>query len=844
MPAIRRSLLFVCLLLVPLFSLVLIRATSYAQPVLNATSPTIVPVADIPQARGVTIDAAGNLYSLGVDSGTVYKITPAGQVSVIADLPDISIGYVGPIFDPASGNLFVGRYASGNGNEVLKITPAGQVSTFAFIQSPSGLAADGQGNLFVTSYVCPGGALYKITAAGVVSQFGTGLCHPDGVAIGPNGDLFVGDRGTRQIMRIPAAGGAATVFATGFTMPIAVTFNQAGTLLVADYSTGTISSVNPNGVVSPFASGLNQPNGLIFDQQKQLYISNHGTNQIVRLDNSSQPTPIHIANVSQVRGVTIDPSDNLFALSRSTGIVYKITSAGQMSTFVDLPDGDEGYIGPIFDPATGNLFVSRYMRRTGTEILKITPAGVVSIFASPVANPSGLALDGQGNLYVSSDTNPGTVSKITSNGSISLFATGLNHPDGLAFGPNGDLFIGDRGTNRVMRVPTSGGQATVFATGLANPMDVEFDQTGRLFVANYDTGTIAVVDSSGVVSTFASGLTNPAGLAFDSQNQLYVADFGANQIVKLDNPAPPTPTTTSTSTPTSTPTVMPELTMTPTSTPPPIADHLTINGGALTTTSTNVRLDVSAWNASGGQDGLSMSFSNDGTTWSDWKSYAPSALWQLTGGDGEKTVYGRFKNSAGAISSIVSDTIALDTGVQAEYGVTINNGALYTCKIAVQLTISARPYTAEMQVSNDGGFNGATWEPYSAHKAWEITRYRNQEITRLVYVRFRDADGNVSSLYLDDIILDTNAPHGHVSIAGQGALLDLTATDDLSGVDSMRVSAQPDLGDASWEPFSTQRAWDFSESPIVYVQFRDAAGNLSPTYATPSSTVFLPVVIR
>src|SRR3954451_18472716 len=111
MPTIRRSLLFVCLLLVPLFSLVLIRATSYAQPALNATSPTIVPVANISQARGVTIDAAGNLYSLGVDSGIVYKITPTGQVSILANLPDISGGYVGPVFDPTSGNLFIGKYA-------------------------------------------------------------------------------------------------------------------------------------------------------------------------------------------------------------------------------------------------------------------------------------------------------------------------------------------------------------------------------------------------------------------------------------------------------------------------------------------------------------------------------------------------------------------------------------------------------------------------------------------------------------------------------------------------------------------------------------------------------------
>ena len=65
--------------------------------------------------------------------------------------------------------------------------------------------------------------------------------------------------------------------------------------------------------------------------------------------------------------MTTDAAGNVFALGRSNGIVYKITPAGQISTVVDLPDGDEGYVGPIVDQSTGNLFVSRNMHRSGTE---------------------------------------------------------------------------------------------------------------------------------------------------------------------------------------------------------------------------------------------------------------------------------------------------------------------------------------------------------------------------------------------------------------------------------------------------------------------------------------------
>ncbi len=63
----------------------------------------------------------------------------------------------------------------------------------------------------------------------------------------------------------------------------------------------------------------------------------------------------------------------------------------------------------------------------------------------------------------------------------------------------------------------------------------------------------------------------------------------------------------------------------------------------------------------------------------------------------------------------------------------------------------------------------------------------------------------------------------------------------------MRLSDSPDFDSASWEPFSSSRAWDFGTSTAVFVQFRDAAGNESPTYIASlagNSTVFLPLLMR
>jgi hypothetical protein len=436
---------------------------------------------------------------------------------------------------------------------------------------------------------------------------------------------------------------------------------------------------------------------------------------------------------------------------------------------------------------------------------------------------------------------------LNNDGKLDLAVTNLSGNSVSLLIGNGDGTFGAS-----VQIPVGSGPNAV-ALG-----DLNGDTNIDLAVANKNSNNIGVLLGNGD-GTFQSQITFSIGagpidiavadLNEDSKLDLAVLDFDGHSLsILLNGPAPaPTPTATAIVTATPLPTATP--TATPTAAVPPEAHSLTINGGALATTSANVELAVSAANSDGSQAGLSMSFSNDGIGWSDWQPYASFAQRQLAGGDGVKTVYGRFKSSAGLLSAVVSDTITLDTSVQQEYGLTINDGALYTRKVLVNLTISAKPGTAEMQVSNDGGFGGISWEPYTSHTTWEITRYRHQEITRLVYIRFRDAHGNVSAISLDDIILDMNPPGGHVDVisTSQGNTLILSAIDDVSGVDGMRLSTQADFAGANWEPFASSRAWEFEDHSTVYVQFRDNAGNESQIYTASvigSKLVFVPLVLR
>jgi len=283
---------------------------------------------------------------------------------------------------------------------------------------------------------------------------------------------------------------------------------------------------------------------------------------------------------------------------------------------------------------------------------------------------------------------------------------------------------------------------------------------------------------------------------------------------------------------------------------------ITINGGAFDTTSTNVQLTL--WYTDTTSGVSQMALSNDGSIYTSWDSPATSRNWILPAGDGLKTVYVRYKDTAGNVSAVYTDTISLDTTVQPEFGLSINAGALFTNKITVTLSIGAQPGTAQMQVSNEGNFPGATWEPYTAHRSWQVTQYLNYVIPRLVYARYKDVNGSVSSTYLDDIIMDVNPPTGSVSIIGPSSArglrvlatsvtLSLRAEDDVSGVGAMLISNRPDFAGAAWETYATSRGWTLDSNNTVYVRFRDNAGNVSATYSAsrPSNwSVFLPLILK
>lgn len=281
---------------------------------------------------------------------------------------------------------------------------------------------------------------------------------------------------------------------------------------------------------------------------------------------------------------------------------------------------------------------------------------------------------------------------------------------------------------------------------------------------------------------------------------------------------------------------------------------LLINGGAKATTSRNVSLLLTANDLVGSVD--MMRLSNDGISWRDWRTYDSAFPYSLVGLDGYKTVYAQVGDQAGNSSQIVSATILLDEMAGQQNLVSINSGVLWTNIVTVSLTIGAPPGTTQMQISNDGGFGGATWQPFDTHPSWQITSYGNYVIPRTLYVRLRLADTSLSNVASDDIIYDPEPPTGSVAIvpltgvsaANTSVILTLSATDNVSGVSGMMISNNSHFAGARWQPFEASYSWALDSGNTVYVRFQDNAGNMSKSYIASidalTEHMYLPLVSR
>jgi glucose/arabinose dehydrogenase len=192
----------------------------------------------------------------------------------------------------------------------------------------------------------------------------------------------------------------------------------------------------------------------------------------------------------------------------------------------------EGPFGLAFDSA-GDLFAGE----RPDIIEKFTADGATNIVASGLYMTVGMAIDKSGNLFVASASAPGAIYEFSPAGAQRVFFTsatlGLGWAIGMAFDRNDDLFAAFHNDDIVEFTNNDGilsTNATIFASGLSSPAGLVFDSSGDLFVSCFIVGSAAPIDEftnyngtlSSNITIFASGLYDPYGMAFDSAGNMFV----------------------------------------------------------------------------------------------------------------------------------------------------------------------------------------------------------------------------------------------------------------------------------------------------------------------------------
>ncbi|MDR3606970.1 MAG: hypothetical protein P4M08_06270 [Oligoflexia bacterium] len=516
--------------------------------------------------RGSAFDSAGNLYMADMNSFVVWKIAAAdGTVSI------------------AAGTFGVSGY-SGDGD----------FATRAELYSPSSVALDASGNLYIADYWSH--VVRKVSASGIISTIaGTGtagysgdggpaisaeLNVPSDVSVDGSGNLYIADTQNSVVRMVAAADGKISTVAGNHTYGFSgdgglatnaklswvngVTADNAGNLYLADTRNEVIRKVTAStGKISTIAgSGGSQG-----------YTGDGG--------------PATSATLWGPTKAVLDPSGNIYIADSSNNVVREVSaSTGIITTVIgNGTAGDNGDGGPataaeinapsgLAVDASGNVYVS-----TNNQVRELnTTTGTISTYAGMVPGeigdggpatdgilymPASVAIDSAGNTYISDDQDY-VIRKVSPSGTISTAAgtfmksaysgdggpateASFSAPTAIALDRQGNIYVVDTGGYRIRKIDattgdisTIAGNGTMGYTGDGGPAinaeigiteSIAIDEDGNVYFADYYYNVVREVLASGTITTVAG--TGTAGNSGDGQ-QAVAADLNLPIAVALN----------------------------------------------------------------------------------------------------------------------------------------------------------------------------------------------------------------------------------------------------------------------------------------------------------------------
>ena len=525
-------------------------------------------VAELSFPAGLAVDRTGALYIADSGNNRVRKILSGGVIStLLGGSASTALATPTAVAVDRSLTVYVAEYLS---PIVHSYTAAGAWSNFAgsgaigyagdggpaiaaeLMNASHDLAPDLAGDVFVADgmrvrEVYADGLISTAAGDGYLHAVGDGtpaisaiLYQPSAVEFDTSGNLFIADTGTERVRIVLATGLIQTLAGDGLAgyntdgvaataaelnTPMGLAFDPSGNLLLSDTNNQRVREISA-GVISTFAG-----TGVAGTGQEGL-------------------TPVEMP-LRGPRGVCTGRDGSVYIVDTDNHRVLVAPPAGVVTTFAgngspgDAGDGESARTAQLNLPSacaldgSGDMFIADTANH---RIREVTPAGVIETVAgsgtagysgdggaasaAALYAPSGVAVDGNGNLFIA-DTGNHAIRLVTPDGAIHTIAgqgtagfsgdggeglaAFLNSPSGMLLDGAGDLYFADTGNNRVRRLVPETDTVTVGPAPVSAALAlVNAASQSQGAVAPGEIVTIygaAIGPTSGVTGSFdASGL--------------------------------------------------------------------------------------------------------------------------------------------------------------------------------------------------------------------------------------------------------------------------------------------------------------------------------------------------
>ena len=234
------------------------------------------------------------------------------------------------------------EYLQGRGNGPQVVFPGNKTQTAvdSGFSSPSGVAADGAGNIFIADSTS--NVVQEILAAGgytTVKTLGSGFSCPRGVAVDGGGNVFVADSCNNAVKEIVAIGGYTTVktLASGFSAPAGIAVDGRGNVYVADTGHHVVKQIAVAGgytaVKTLGGSTANiYPNGLALDGSGDVFVADSSDNTIREIPASGGYTTVTLlaSGFNAPQGMAMDAAGNLYVADSNNSAVRELMAPAAM----------------------------------------------------------------------------------------------------------------------------------------------------------------------------------------------------------------------------------------------------------------------------------------------------------------------------------------------------------------------------------------------------------------------------------------------------------------------------------------------------------------------------------